>query len=241
MLLTRLTLEQQNILVGGLLGDFSLQTGSKGRTWRLRVLHSLRQEPLLRHTYEKFKDMCTSPPAYGKIYDPRTDKSYERYYFNTTIQPVLAEYGKLFYKKASTLDENSARSEKSNTARTKWVKVLPENIDELITPLGLAYFYMHDGALKWAGRSNAVRLCTDHFTVSEVRRLCETFKRKFDLDCSIQLKDAKPRIYIKERSYSNLRELILPHLHDSMLYKFPDGNYQPMASFDRRSKERKKN
>lgn len=216
MLITQLTSEQRNILIGGLLGDFSLQTGSEGRTWRLRVLHSAKQEALLKHTYEIFKHMCNTPPAYGNTYDPRTARTYERFYFNTTVQPVLAPYGRLFYAK------------KPRASGNKWIKVVPENIAELITPLGLAYLYMHDGALKWAGRSNAVRICTDNFERTEVQLLCEVFKQKFDLNCSIQRDGQNWRIYIKQRSYWTLRELILPHLLDSMLYKFPDGNNQPM-------------
>jgi hypothetical protein len=48
-----------------------------------------------------------------------------------------------------------------------WVKEVPSNIASLL-PRALAYWYMDDGALKWRGKSNAVRLCTDSFTIDDI-------------------------------------------------------------------------
>jgi hypothetical protein len=47
------------------------------------------------------------------------------------------------------------------------VKVVPSNIDELLTPLGLAYWIMCDGSFTGSG----VRLNTQSFTLSELELL----------------------------------------------------------------------
>ena len=50
----------QDILVGTLLGDASLQTYSDGRTWRLRYLQ--KDEKYLRHLYEKWERFTGTEP-----------------------------------------------------------------------------------------------------------------------------------------------------------------------------------
>jgi hypothetical protein len=54
----------------------------------------------------------------------------------------------------------------------------------------MAYWYMDDGALKWRGKSNAVRLCTDSFSTDEILLLKETLETKFSLKVSLQKKDS---------------------------------------------------
>ena len=48
--------------------------------------------------------------------------------------------------------------------RNDKVKVIPYNIDQLLTPIGLAYWFMDDG---YAERSGFI-LCTYSFTESEI-------------------------------------------------------------------------
>jgi hypothetical protein len=49
----------------------------------------------------------------------RTGKIYKSLYFRTLTLPCLNEYHNMFYKNK--------------------VKIIPENIDKLLTPIGLAY------------------------------------------------------------------------------------------------------
>lgn len=216
--MTKLTPNQQDILVGCLLGDANLQTSNNGKTWRLRMLQKAAHEGYLFHKYRVFEDLCSSPPIYGETVDERTGNTYKRWYFNSTTSPSLRFLAKKFY----TYDQ----------AQAKWVKKVPPDIGELLTPVGLAYWYMDNGALKWRGKSNAVRLCTDSFSEQDVNLLRNVLKDKFELETSIQRKDGRPRISIKERSYPKLRELVLEHLHPNMYYKFPDGNYGVLEGED---------
>jgi hypothetical protein len=202
-----LTQLQKDVLIGTLLGDGSLQTNT-GNTWRYRAIQKASHKPYLYKKYEILKELCDSGPTYSEVFDPRTEKTYNRYTFNTLTLSELNFYGQLFYKK-----END-----------KWVKHVPSNIELFLTPTALAYWYMDDGALKWAGKSNAVRLCTDSFSEEEVNILKNALTSKFNLQTSLQKKNDIKRISISEGSYNQLKDLILPSLIPCMYYKFPDGN-----------------
>lgn len=204
-----LTEIQKNLLIGTLLGDGNCQTMSTGNTWRYRSIHKLAHEAYLFHKYDILKNFCKSPPILSTIHDSRTNKNYSRYTFQTVTSEDFHFYGKLFYKE---------QSDKS------WKKTVPINIDKFLTPQALAYWYMDDGALKYKGKSNAVRICTDSFSINEINLLKKVLEKKFLLKVSIQKKNNIHRLCILEESYPNLKNLILPYLLPSMYYKFPDGN-----------------
>ena len=50
----KLNAVQKNVLVGILLGDATLETQNKGRTYRLKIEHSLAQKTYVEHLYEIF-------------------------------------------------------------------------------------------------------------------------------------------------------------------------------------------
>lgn len=204
-----LTQLQKDLLVGTLLGDGNCQTQTGGNTWRYRAVHKLAHEAYLSHKYEILKDYCLTPPQLSVITDSRTNKQYSRYTFQTAVHDDFRFYGTLFYKKQN--DQS-------------WLKGVPSNIGSLLTPQALAYWYMDDGALKWRGKSNAVRLCTDSFTIDDVNLLKQVLETKFSLKVSLQKKDSIQRLCILEESYPKLKDLVVPYLLPCMFYKFPDGN-----------------
>ena len=197
-----------DLLIGTLLGDGNLQTNN-GQTWRYRAIHKAVHFPYILHKYEILKDYCQSEPKYTTVFDGRTQKSYQRYTFNTLVSDDLRFFGQLFYQEEE---------------KNKWKKHVPTNIANYLTDRALAYWYMDDGALKWKGRSNAVRLCTDSFSTEEVNILLKALENKFQLKVSAQKKNEILRISILEESYPVLQKLITPYLLPCMYYKFPDGN-----------------
>jgi LAGLIDADG DNA endonuclease family len=197
-----------DLLIGTLLGDGNLQTNN-GQTWRYRAIHKAIHAPYIMHKYEVLKDYCQSEPKYSSVFDERTQKSYYRYTFNTVFSDDFRFFGQLFYR------ENEEK---------KWKKHVPKNISKYLTDAALAYWYMDDGALKWKGRSNAVRLCTDSFSNEDVNVLLKALENKFQLKVSLQKKNGILRISILEESYPTLQKIITPFLLPCMYYKFPDGN-----------------
>ena len=56
---------QKEVLAGTLLGDGCLETQNKGRTYRLKVEHSLTQKDYVNWKYEIFKDQLTGLEVAG--------------------------------------------------------------------------------------------------------------------------------------------------------------------------------
>jgi hypothetical protein len=75
-----------------------------------------------------------------------------------------------------------------------YVKVVPTDIYNLITPIALAHWIMGDG-----GRVNkGLMLCTHNFSVKDVVRLINVLIIKYQLDCSIHLSKGMWTINIKK-------------------------------------------
>lgn len=207
---------QKDLIFGTLLGDGNLQTGSQGRTWRYRALHKKAHKDYLFHKYEILKPLCNSPPIYGEVLDERTNKVYKRHYFNTVTSPSLNFYANMFY----TYDRNLG----------KWVKDVPRNVNKFLTPTALAYFYMDDGALKWLNHSNAMRICTESFSLQGTERLQNALKDLYNVKTTLSKKNRSDgsigyRISIPEDSSADFRQVIQPYLVECMKYKVSDGNY----------------
>ena len=83
----------------------------------------------------------------------------------------------------------------------------------------LAFWIMDDGQQVKRG---GVTLCTDSFDLEEVNILKEALKLNFNLDTNIHHKKSKTiyeRIYIPKADLDEIKPSIIPHIHDSMLYK----------------------
>nr|ALO21700.1 putative LAGLIDADG homing endonuclease [Stephanosphaera pluvialis] len=213
--MTTLSQLQKDCIFGTLLGDGNLQTENQGRTWRYRAIHKNQHKSYLLHKYEILKPLCSSPPAYGEVFDTRTEKTYKRNYFNTTQQSSLKFFGDMFY----SYDQKVG----------KWVKDVPLNVEKFLTPAALAYFYMDDGALKWLNNSNAMRICTESFSHHGVKRLQKALIKNYKVDTTLTKKTLKDgtfgyRIAIPEKSSTAFRDIINSHLVDCMKYKVSDGN-----------------
>lgn len=209
---------QKDLLFGSLLGDGNLQTDNKGKTWRYRALQQSKHKEYLFHKYEILKPLCggNTLPTESTVFDDRTGKEYKRWFFNTLFLPSLNFYGNMFY----TYDQK----------KQKWVKDVPlNNVELFLTPRALAYFYMDDGALKWLGQSNAMRICTESFSPEGVIRIQKAIKKLYDIDTTLTNKTLSTgligkRITIPEKGSAAFRELIKPYLVDCMKYKVSDGN-----------------
>lgn len=126
-------------------------------------------------------------------------KKHQSIYFDTLTYEAFNYYHELFY------------SDKT--------KIVPLNIQELLTARGLAYWAMDDGT---ADRSGFV-LHTNSFTKQEVDLLVSVLKNKFELNCSVHTRNdavKKPYlIYIKADSWNKFKSLIEPHVIPHFAYK----------------------
>src|SRR5439155_3813529 len=98
------------------------------------------------------------------------------------------------------------------------VKVVPLNIGDLLTPLGLAYWLCDDGS--WNKQCGYVVLCTESFTSAEVTLLANTLNDKWDLKCYInKTNNGGGRIIIPANSVPILQALLKDIMPPMMLYK----------------------
>ena len=96
------------------------------------------------------------------------------------------------------------------------IKKVPDNIYELLTLKGLAFWIMDDGSKHGSG----LHLSVYAFSNEDVDKLIYTLQNKFDLKCSIHyITGNKPRIYINKESMIRLIPLIKPYYITEMLYK----------------------
>jgi len=140
----------KEILIGLLLGDLNIERPSLNWNARLRFVQGLVHEDYIFHLYELFSSYCRSvPKTTSRLPDKRTGKIYASIYFYSYALPCINEFFDLFYVNGE--------------------KIVPLNIGELLTPLGLAYLISDDGSFQKS--HSMVILCTESFSFEEVTLL----------------------------------------------------------------------
>jgi hypothetical protein len=120
--------------------------------------------------------------------------------FFTRALPCLTELHSLFYPNG--------------------VKIIPENIYDLLTPVALAHLIMGDGQSSRHG----LILCTNSFSIQDVVRLMNVLMVRYKLDCNIREHrrssgKVEHMVYIKHGSMPILRTIVKSYMYPSMLYK----------------------
>lgn len=187
--------ELKEIIVGLALGDLHIRKRAKNTS--LHFKQSIKNEAYILHLYTLFQEFCKMTP---KIKDAKlNDKTHQSIFFDTLTYEAFNYYYDLFYLNK--------------------IKIVPSNIEELLTAKSLAYWAMDDGQ---ADRSGFI-FYTNSFTLAEVQLLVKVLKNKFDLNCSIHTrkdKVIKPYfIYIKADSWVKFKNLIEPHIIPHFKYK----------------------
>ena len=104
--------------------------------------------------------------------------------------------------------------------KSKRKKIIPNDLEKDITPLGLAIWYMDDGSIK-SRRHKGLFLNTQDFKKSDVRRLQRILRNKFSIP-SLTRKDGKgEQIYLGGNSAEKFIGIIKPYIIPSMEYKIP--------------------
>ena len=183
-----------SVLVGSILGDCFAERLPSGGV-RFRFKQSVIHMEYLFFLYEFFRDRGytnNNLPVKKKL----GNTNYEFYYFSTYAFSIWFDIYKLFY-----------------TSSKK--KVIPINIEELLTPLALAIWIQDDGTFKNPG----VRIATNCFTKEEVELLVKVLETKFNIKSTLHKNNSNYQLYIKKESMSLLKKLVLPHMVPSMFYK----------------------
>lgn len=159
--------------------------------------------------FELFKDYCKSTPVTRNRVNKKTGSNNSTIRFTTRQLSCFTQLHELFY--------------------VNKVKIVPINIEEILTPVSLAYWAMDDGSKQGKG----IHLNVYAFSEEDIKRLTDTLSNKFGLKCSVHTPKNKPsprgshlrvctpgaRIYLKAESMIQLRTIVKHHMHPSMYYK----------------------
>lgn len=97
-------------------------------------------------------------------------------------------------------------------------KVIPDWIGDYLSPIALAIWIMDDGG--WI-KDRGIKLSTNCFKLSEVKRLVSILENKYNLKLAIHSAGSLDQynIYIPKSNLPILIPLIMPYMHPYFLYK----------------------
>lgn len=127
-----------------------------------------------------------------------------QYWFSTKRLSTISDLHSIWYKEIEG----------------KYVKRLPLNIADLLTPLGISHWIMGDGYFA----DGCVKICTDNFTEQEVLDLIQVLFNKFAVKATANKRTNSNgkvlwRIRISKSSMEDLKLLVGPYMMPEMLYK----------------------
>jgi hypothetical protein len=188
----------KSILIGLSLGDLYVNKQKRSANVRLCFEQGTVHESYLSHLYDLFQSYCMQvPKVYTRLPDKRTGQIYSRISFQTAALPCFNELYNLFYPDGK--------------------KIVPSDIGDLLTPLGLAYWICDDGS--FVVKDKAVVLCTHSFSIDEVKLLVSVLTDKFNLKCTINKDNGKDIIRISSKSLPDLQNLLKSIMPPMMLHK----------------------
>jgi hypothetical protein len=194
-----LTQEEQNIIIGTLLGDASIKKRDKNSC--LRMAHSNKQEPYIKWKIAKLSFLGISEHINKKRMI--NNREVDMIYFSTRTHPVFNYYKNLFYG----LGE----------------KTITKDILNKLNPQSLAVWICDDGSYNTT--QDYIILCTNSYSLEEHELLKKFFNEKFGLNPTIGFRDGKYYyLRFKKEDTKKLVGLIKDYLPESMLYKIGEKN-----------------
>nr|WVH37975.1 LAGLIDADG endonuclease [Fomes fomentarius] len=107
---------------------------------------------------------------------------------------------------------------KFNHLTNKYVKIVPDNILDLMDPIVLAYLIQGDG--NFDKSRNRVRIYTNSYHKLEVENLALAIKTKLNIYTE-KLHDRKDQwiLTIGANNLDLLRKIVIPYFHPTMYYR----------------------
>ena len=188
----KLSNEQEQLILGSLLGDLSIDLTGTLKNAKLCLVHSIKQEELFMKKVEILGEFMGNYKLYSS-YDNRTEKTYQTWRGNSKTHKLFNEIYKLLYP---------------NNIKT----VTKEYLDKINNPIALAYWFMDDG-------SECGTIATNCFSLDEVELLINWLKTKWNIISTKQKNKAHYVLHISQKSRLDFEQLIFPYMIPSMYYK----------------------
>ena len=192
----KLTSIEREILVGTLLGDGHLETQNDGKTYRLKIEHSIKQKFYTQWLYLSFKPWVLTLPKVKK------KKAGENESINIGFQTIshgsFRFYGKQFYHNGR--------------------KTVPKLINKMLTPMALAVWFMDDGSLK-SKDHKALIFNTHSYQPQELAFLRKVLNEKYNIETGLRQQKDGVQLLIVEPFATRLALIIKPFLLQEFYYK----------------------
>jgi hypothetical protein len=100
------------------------------------------------------------------------------------------------------------------------IKIVPSNLQDLLTPRGLAHVIMGDGFIY----NGVILLCSESFAKSEQELIITVLESKFGIKATLNKRISSSgtlsfRIRFSKKSMGKLIEIVRPYFIPEMLYK----------------------
>ena len=199
-----LSAEQWESSIGLMLGDGSLQTQNKGKTFRIKFEWSDKNKVYLDHVYNLFYEWVLSEPHKKLRISPKGNLVLN-WGFQTISHEAFNPLAELFINKNK--------------------KSIPDLlIKNHLTGRGLAYWFMDDGGkldYNKNSKNKSIVLNTHSFTELEVNKMAKELSLKFNFNVHVRSNKGKNILVINNESYPLFRETIDPYIIPEMLKKLP--------------------
>lgn len=198
----KLTSIQRDLLVGTMLGDGHLETQNQGRTYRLRIEHSIQQREYVGWFYHMFQAWVRTAPTVRsrKVIFRGVKKTFKRIGFSTLSSGSLRFYAGQFYQGRK--------------------KSVPKLIHRWLTPRAIAVWYMDDGSIK-SKQHRSILFNTHSFSEKDLKRLQIALERTYSIKTKVRKQKDGNQLYCVSETVDILLALIRPFVIPSMEYKLP--------------------
>jgi hypothetical protein len=186
-----------DIITGALLSDGSLtpNEGKSSFNSRFKITITTVRFEYMWTTFWALSSLCGNFLIVG--YTKLHGKMFPYFTISTRAYPILGVLRTIWYPNG--------------------IKIVPDDIWNLLTPLALAHWIIGDGS--YHIRHGTIAFCTDNFTVSDVTKLISVLIHKYNLNATLQYSSGKPRIVLSRIEVEKLRIIVKVHITKDFLYK----------------------
>lgn len=186
-----LTPDQEQVLIGGLLGDGYCRLRENCVNAKVQFAHSIKQETYLKYKRSFFEELSTEIRYESQVHK-KTNREYFTCKFWLKTNPVYNYYHKAFYYDG--------------------VKRVTSEILNKLKPLGIAIWFMDDGNFN----NGNYEICTNAFDSESLLNIKAYFSKEHQLSAKITKRNT---ICFNVEDSKKLKKLIESYFIDEMKYK----------------------
>lgn len=195
-----------SIIIGSTLGDTHLEKRNKGTRVIFEQSNKNVEYLMWFHSYFSIRGYCQNRKPKLKKRIRKNGKVFFHYRLNTYTFSSFNWIHDMFYK--------------FNELENKFVKIIPHNIEEYLTPLALAIWFMDDGSKLGKG----AKIATNCFKYKEIQFLCNILFKKYHIVITINSggKNKGYTLYIQSKYMPLFSKIVKPYMLPSLYYKLGD-------------------